>query len=228
VRRQVRRRLEPTCRRPCAEGLLGHAHWKNRTADPGRPRTPRPWHFFPDPSQSMICYTQGRTVSRQEAYMLRGSCLCGGIVFEIAGEVPGIGQCHCSLCRKVSGVGSAAAIAISADRLKWISGQDLLQGFQRPSGYGTSFCRVCGSPAPPSARSTTTRGPTSSSTSMSAPRRRGRSSATKHRNTREMGRPGVLLSAKRGRKSKAAAHEKIGKIVTCPRILILEFWNLEF
>lgn len=80
--------------------------------------------------------------------MPRGSCLCGGIVFEITGDVPGIGQCHCSLCRKVSGVGSTAAIAVSAAQLTWISGQDLVEEFQRPSGYGNSFCRVCGSPAP--------------------------------------------------------------------------------
>jgi hypothetical protein len=80
--------------------------------------------------------------------MRRGSCLCGGIAFEITGDLPGIGQCHCSLCRKVSGVGSTATIAVSADQLTWISGQDLVQEFARPSGYGTSFCRVCGSPAP--------------------------------------------------------------------------------
>ena len=87
--------------------------------------------------------------------MPRGSCLCGGILFEITGDVPGIGQCHCSLCRKVSGVGSTAAIAVSADQLTWISGQDLVQEFQRPSGYGNSFCRVCGSPAPDANRSRT-------------------------------------------------------------------------
>jgi hypothetical protein len=87
--------------------------------------------------------------------MPRGSCLCGGILFEITGDVPGIGQCHCSLCRKVSGVGSTAAIAVSAAQLTWISGQDLVQEFQRPSGYGNSFCRVCGSPAPDANRSRT-------------------------------------------------------------------------
>jgi hypothetical protein len=87
--------------------------------------------------------------------MPRGSCLCGGIVFEITGDIPGIGQCHCSLCRKVSGVGSTAAIAVSAAQLTWISGQHLVQEFQRPCGYGNSFCRVCGSPAPDANRSRT-------------------------------------------------------------------------
>ena len=43
-------------------------------------------------------------------------------------------------------VGSTATIAVSADQLKWHLRQDLVQEFQRPSGYGSSFCRVCGSP----------------------------------------------------------------------------------
>ena len=51
--------------------------------------------------------------------------------------------------------GSTAAIAVSAAQLTWISGQDLVQEFQRPSGYGNSFCRVCGSPAPDANRSRT-------------------------------------------------------------------------
>ena len=87
--------------------------------------------------------------------MLRGSCLCGGIVFEITGDVPRIGQCHCSLCRKVSGGGSTTTIPVAAEQLKWISGQELVQEFQRPSGYGSSFCRVCGSPAPDANRART-------------------------------------------------------------------------
>jgi hypothetical protein len=85
--------------------------------------------------------------------MPRESCLCGGIIFEITGKIPGINQCHCSLCRKVSGVGLTATIAVSADQLNWISGQDLVQEFQRPSGYGSSLCRICGSPAPEPNRS---------------------------------------------------------------------------
>jgi hypothetical protein len=79
---------------------------------------------------------------------LQGSCLCGGIRFEISGPVAGITQCHCSLCRKVSGAGSNATIAVSADQLRWLSGEGLVKSFARPSGYSAAFCRVCGSPAP--------------------------------------------------------------------------------
>jgi hypothetical protein len=80
--------------------------------------------------------------------MLQGSCLCGGIRFEISGAVAGINQCHCSLCRKVSGTGSIAKIPVSADQLKWLSGEELVRTYARPSGYSVAFCGVCGSPAP--------------------------------------------------------------------------------
>jgi hypothetical protein len=80
--------------------------------------------------------------------MLTGSCLCGGIRFEISGPVAGIAQCHCSLCRKSSGTGSIATLRVRAEQLRWLSGEDLVRTFARPSGYGTSFCSVCGSPAP--------------------------------------------------------------------------------
>lgn len=80
--------------------------------------------------------------------MLRGSCLCGGIRFEIGGPVPGIVQCHCSLCRKSNGAGGIAKINVAADQLSWLSGQELVKTFARPSGYGVAFCVMCGSPAP--------------------------------------------------------------------------------
>jgi hypothetical protein len=80
--------------------------------------------------------------------MLKGSCLCGGIRFEIGDAVGGIAQCHCSLCRKSSGTGSIATILVAAEQLSWLSGEALIRRFERPSGYCTAFCSVCGSPAP--------------------------------------------------------------------------------
>ncbi len=35
--------------------------------------------------------------------MHKGSCLCGAVSFEVAGELPGPDACHCSQCRKTSG-----------------------------------------------------------------------------------------------------------------------------
>jgi hypothetical protein len=93
--------------------------------------------------------------AKKEDIMLSGSCLCRGIRFEITGKHSKIGMCHCSLCRKVSGVGSTAGIEIAFNQLTWVSGKEFVTAFERPSGYGSAFCRVCGSPAPDSDREQT-------------------------------------------------------------------------
>jgi len=80
--------------------------------------------------------------------MIRGSCLCGGVRFEIEGRVSGIGQCHCSLCRKVSGSVGDATLLTAARSFRWTQGEELVQSWRRPSGFGSHFCRACGSPLP--------------------------------------------------------------------------------
>lgn len=77
--------------------------------------------------------------------MLKGSCLCQGMRFEITGTHSKVGICHCSLCRKTSGTGSSAAIVVAYDQLTWLAGQELVT-----SGPKHSFCRVCGAHAPDS------------------------------------------------------------------------------
>jgi hypothetical protein len=84
----------------------------------------------------------------KEATVIRGSYLCGGVRFEITGKVSGIGQCHCSLCRKASGTASNAVILTSRRSFNWVQGEELAQEWDSPSGRGNSFCRVCGSPLP--------------------------------------------------------------------------------
>jgi len=79
---------------------------------------------------------------------VRGSCLCGAVRFEINGRTTDIGMCHCSLCRKVSGVASNANLIAGRDRLRWLSGEDKITKFELPSGWGPWRCSVCGSPLP--------------------------------------------------------------------------------
>ena len=80
--------------------------------------------------------------------MIRGSCLCGAVRFEIDGKITDIGMCHCSKCRKVSGVASNATFMASRDVLKWISGENELSKFEMADGWGAWRCTVCGSPVP--------------------------------------------------------------------------------
>jgi len=77
-----------------------------------------------------------------------GSCLCGAVKIELDGETTDIGMCHCSKCRKVSGVASNATLMVSADHLRWIAGENEITKFELEGGWGAWRCSVCGSPVP--------------------------------------------------------------------------------
>ena len=77
-----------------------------------------------------------------------GGCLCGAVRFGLTGRLPPVGMCHCSQCRRVSGVGSNAVLAVREERFVWLAGEDERQTFALPSGWSTVFCRHCGSPVP--------------------------------------------------------------------------------
>jgi hypothetical protein len=64
------------------------------------------------------------------------------------GDVPNLYQCHCSLCRKVTGSAANAAFRIAADQFEWLSGSDQVQEFVTESGFKSHFCSTCGSPVP--------------------------------------------------------------------------------
>ena len=80
--------------------------------------------------------------------MTRGICLCGAVEFEVGEETTEIGMCHCSKCRKVSGVASNANLMANRDNFRWISGEDKITKFELPSGWGVWRCGACGSPVP--------------------------------------------------------------------------------
>ncbi len=78
--------------------------------------------------------------------MVTGSCLCGGIAFEIAGPLAPIQVCHCSQCRKAQGSAFAANIPVEAAAFRLIRGAELLTAYESSPGKQREFCRGCGSP----------------------------------------------------------------------------------
>ncbi len=80
--------------------------------------------------------------------MHSGSCLCKGVQFQIDGPLSGVGHCHCSKCRKVSGTGSNAVAYAEGAHLVWKRGEHLINEFEMPDGWSSTFCSVCGSPLP--------------------------------------------------------------------------------
>jgi len=75
--------------------------------------------------------------------MHRGSCLCGAVSFEVAGELPPPDACHCTQCRKQSGhfwvstdVPKSDLTIRGAEHLSWFRSSDKVQ---------RGFCSRCGS-----------------------------------------------------------------------------------
>lgn len=85
--------------------------------------------------------------------MIRGSCLCGGVRFEVARAVGPFELCHCSRCRKASGSAFVAGLGVNAEDYRLVQGEELISSYdapilERPPAYRASFCRRCGSPVP--------------------------------------------------------------------------------
>lgn len=78
--------------------------------------------------------------------MLKGSCLCSGVKYEIDGDLGAVTNCHCSLCRKMSGSAFASGATIPISEFRFVTGQELLKEWESSPGYHRVFCGRCGSP----------------------------------------------------------------------------------
>ena len=76
---------------------------------------------------------------------LRGSCLCGGVQFELT-EVPEtLRYCHCESCKKLSGGIGTVNARVKSSSVRIVEGEELLQTFEPAEGSAKTFCLSCGS-----------------------------------------------------------------------------------
>ena len=85
--------------------------------------------------------------------MIKGSCLCGGVQFELARAAGPFELCHCNRCRKVSGSAFMAGIGVRREDFRFIRGEELVRSYDAPildapPAYRSTFCSRCGSPVP--------------------------------------------------------------------------------
>ena len=79
--------------------------------------------------------------------MLRGSCACGRIRYEIRGDLLGpVTYCHCWRCRKHSGSSFGTTVGVKARDLVFLSGEDALASWESSPGISRFFASCCGSP----------------------------------------------------------------------------------
>ncbi|HSD39668.1 MAG TPA: GFA family protein [Rhodocyclaceae bacterium] len=76
--------------------------------------------------------------------LMRGSCLCGGVKFEITGSLSGARNCHCSMCRKAHAAAFRSRAAVNVSDFRWVHGEGLVTYYESSPGTHRGFCRVCG------------------------------------------------------------------------------------
>ncbi len=81
--------------------------------------------------------------------MIKGACNCGQVAFEIDAEVKDIYMCHCSICRRASGVQGMAVMVVPKTQFRWLQGQAQISTWKKPGhDWQTWFCSTCGSTLP--------------------------------------------------------------------------------
>jgi len=73
--------------------------------------------------------------------MLHGSCLCGGVKYEISGELSGVLNCHCSMCRKAHGATFRSRASVNASDFTWVQGEELVKHFESSPGNHRGYLR---------------------------------------------------------------------------------------
>jgi hypothetical protein len=83
---------------------------------------------------------------------LEGGCLCGGVTYQIVGELPANDGdmplpvfCHCTDCQHLTGGAFFASCMAPLAQFTLTSGDDCLERYESQPGVLRSFCRRCGS-----------------------------------------------------------------------------------
>ena len=77
--------------------------------------------------------------------MVIGGCLCGAIKYEISSLLQFSRNCHCSMCRKLTGAAFATWAYVKFNNFRWIQGEAQLGMYESSEEVTRTFCKVCGS-----------------------------------------------------------------------------------
>ena len=76
---------------------------------------------------------------------VRGSCLCGGVRFEVETPFIRANHCHCSRCRKHSGTAVCTQARVWKEQFHLLRGRELIRVYGEGEGAVKAFCSTCGS-----------------------------------------------------------------------------------
>lgn len=75
---------------------------------------------------------------------IAGGCFCGKVGYAVSGVPFGEANCHCSICRRVSGAPFVAWFTVRSNEFRWTKEEPATL---RSSGHAVrTFCSNCGTP----------------------------------------------------------------------------------
>ena len=82
--------------------------------------------------------------------IVRGSCLCEAVKFEITEPFKVIHNCHCSRCRKARAAAHTTNGFVSQNGIRFVEGEQHIAAYKVPDAkfFTHAFCDICGSGMP--------------------------------------------------------------------------------
>lgn len=82
--------------------------------------------------------------------VMRGSCLCGSVVYEAKGPLMVVHNCHCSRCRKARAAAHTTNGFVPPQNVRFLQGEELIHRYKVPEArfFTQAFCSKCGSGLP--------------------------------------------------------------------------------
>lgn len=81
-----------------------------------------------------------------EVQIIRGSCLCGAVRFEVTPPTKWCAHCHCTMCRRAHGAAMVTWFGAHHSSFRLIAGAERLQWYQSSAPARRGFCSACGTP----------------------------------------------------------------------------------
>jgi hypothetical protein len=77
---------------------------------------------------------------------IKGSCQCKAVQYEINPAVKLVGNCHCTICKKITGASFSTIVIVAEDDFAVVQGTDQLSTWQVSDLAAKNFCCKCGTP----------------------------------------------------------------------------------
>lgn len=78
--------------------------------------------------------------------VIKGSCHCGSVSFDVGGQLGDVRFCYCVTCRKLSGALFSVVANVPGNRFSLCKGGDALAVYESMPGKLRYYCSSCFSP----------------------------------------------------------------------------------